>query len=75
MSNFWDLVNVEEFWNKREYFNPERWWVTFYCKNCEEIVEVERPNPKWYIFICKKCNSQDIAIWTLEWIKEKYHIK
>jgi hypothetical protein len=25
MSNFWDLVNIEEFWNKREDFNPERW--------------------------------------------------
>jgi len=75
MTNFWDLVNIEEFWDKRNDFNPERGEVTFYCKDCEKIVEVDRPDPKWYIFICKECSWQNIAIGTLEWIKEKYHIK
>jgi DNA replicative helicase MCM subunit Mcm2 (Cdc46/Mcm family) len=75
MTNFWDLVNIEEFWEKRQDFNPERWEVSFYCKDCQQIVEVDRPNPKGYIFVCKKCEGQNIAIWTEEWIKERYHIK
>lgn len=75
MSNFWDLVNIEEFWDKREGFNPERWEVTFYCKDCNEIVEIDRPNPNWFIFICKKCGWKNIAIWTKEWIKSKFKIK
>ena len=29
MSNFWDLVNIEEFWDKREDFSMDRWDVTF----------------------------------------------
>ena len=75
MSNFWDLVNIEEFWNKREYFNPERWEVSFYCKDCKKLVEVDRPNPKWYTFICKICNWKNIAIGTEEWLKSNYKIK
>ena len=43
MSNFWDLVNIEEF-DKREYFKEERWKVSFYCKDCKCLVEVDRPN-------------------------------
>ncbi len=75
MTHFWDLVNIEEFGNKRNDFKEDRWEVTFYCKDCEEIVDVDRPDPKWYIFICKKCNWQNIAIWTEEWIKERYKLK
>ncbi len=74
MSNFWDLTNIEEF-EKKETFIQDRWGVNFYCKNCQKIIEVDRPNPKGYIFICKECKWKDIAIWTLEWLKEKYKIK
>ncbi len=75
MSNFWDLVNIEEFWEKRQDFNMDRWDVTFYCKDCEKIVKTERKNPKWYIFICKNCQSKNISIWTLQGVREKYKIK
>lgn len=74
MSNFWDLVNIEEF-NKKEYFSEERWWVSFYCKDCKEIVETNREKKDSYVFICKKCNWKNIAIWTLEWLKTNYKIK
>lgn len=69
-----DLINIDDF-QKRETFNTERWDVSFYCKDCEEIVEVERPNPNWYIFKCVKCGWNNIAVWTLSWIKENYRIK
>ena len=75
MSNFWDLVNIEEFWDKREDFNPERWEITFYCKDCQKIVEVNRPDPKWFKFICAICEWENIAIWTEKWIKSKFKIK
>jgi Zn finger protein HypA/HybF involved in hydrogenase expression len=74
MSNFWDLINIDEF-DKREYFSMDRWEVTFYCKDCKQIVETDRVDEKWYIFLCKKCNSKNIAIWTEESIKTKYKIK
>jgi len=75
MSNFWDLVNIEEFWDKREDFSIERWEITFYCKDCQEIVEITRPEPKWFTFICNKCEWKNIAVWTEQWIKTKYKIK
>ncbi len=75
MSNFWDLVNIEEFWNKREDFKNERWGVAFYCKDCKEIVEITRKNPKSYNFFCNKCNWTNIVIWTEEWLKSNYKIK
>jgi len=75
MSNFWDLVNIEELWDKRENFNMERWNLTFYCKDCSEIVETEKKDPEWFTFICKKCLWENIAIWTEEWIRTKFKIK
>ncbi|MDD3646509.1 MAG: hypothetical protein PHH06_03800 [Candidatus Gracilibacteria bacterium] len=75
MSNFGDLVNIEEFGDKRENFNPERGDVAFYCKDCEAIVEVDRPNPKGYTFVCKKCKGKNIAIGTEEGLKTNYRIK
>ena len=74
MSNFWDLTNIEEF-EKKDIFNKERWNVSFYCKDCQKIVETTRPNSNWYTFICKICNWKNIAIWTLEGLKERYKIK
>lgn len=74
MSVISDLVNIEEF-DKKENFNPERGDVSFYCKECKKIVETNRPNPKGYSFICKICSSDNISIWTLEWLKSNYKIK
>jgi len=72
--NYKDLINIDDF-EKRETFNEERWDVAFYCKDCEELVEIDRLNPNWYIFKCKKCWWNNIAVWTLAWLKENYRIK
>ncbi len=45
MSNFWDLINIEEF-DKRDNFSLERWDVSFYCKDCRKLVKAERPDEK-----------------------------
>ena len=48
-------------------------WVIFYCKKCEEIVDVNKIGKK-LVFECKKCKSKDIAIWTAEGINKFYKI-
>jgi Zn finger protein HypA/HybF involved in hydrogenase expression len=68
-----DLVNVDDF-EKKEYFNQERWDVAFYCKDCKKIVETERPNPDGYTFLCKKCDGKNIVIGTQEWLKTNYRL-
>lgn len=75
MSNFWDLVNIEEIWDKRVDFITERWEVSFYCKDCKKIVETNREKPKAYIFTCKECKWTNIVIWTYEGLKSNYKIK
>lgn len=75
MTNYSDLINIEEFWDKKESFNPERWDISFYCKDCKEIVETERQDPEKYIFKCKKCSWTNTVIGTLEWLKSNYRIK
>lgn len=75
MANFLDLINIEQFWDKRVDFSHERWDVSFYCKDCRDIVEVERPKENGYIFICKVCSWKSIAIWTKEGLKEMYKLK
>ena len=75
MSNFWDLVNIEEFWDKREDFSEERWEVTFYCKDCGKIVKTTRENPKSFTFFCNKCKGENVAVWTQAGIKAKFKIK
>jgi hypothetical protein len=74
MSNFSDLINIDEI-NKKEDFTEDRWTVSFYCKDCKKIVETKRPNTNWYLFICNLCNWKNIAIWTYEWLKSNYKIK
>lgn len=32
MPNYSDLINIEEFGDKKESFNPERWNVSFIVK-------------------------------------------
>jgi len=75
MADFWDLVNIEEFGEKRNYFETERGEISFYCKDCEEIVEAKREKPKEYVFTCHKCNWNNIAIWTAAGLKENYFRK
>ncbi len=76
MKNYQELLNIDDLWIKKQTFTVERWWVWFYCKDCEEIVETTREdNPNKYVFTCKKCNGQHIVIWTLEGLKENYRIK
>lgn len=75
MTNFWDLVNIEQFWDKRETFNPERGEVSFYCKDCQTLVEVERKKPKSYVFTCKVCDGKNIAVGTQQGLKDNYRIK
>lgn len=75
MKTYNELVNVEEFWWKKEWFKEDRWDVSFYCKDCEKIVETERLDPKGYVFKCAVCSGQNIALWTLEWLKTNYKLK
>lgn len=75
MANYSDLLNVDDFWEKRITFNDERWDISFFCKDCQEIVETTRVDPKWYLFKCLKCWGTNIAIWTQEWLKENYRVK
>ncbi len=69
-----DLINIDDF-TKRDNFSEERWEVSFYCKDCEKIVETDRPNKNGYIFVCKECSWKNVAVWTLEWLKSNYKIK
>jgi len=74
MSNYWDLINIEEF-EKRETFSEERWEVSFYCKDCKKLVQADRPDENWYTFICPECKWTNIVIWTEQWLKSNYKIK
>lgn len=75
MTYFWELINIEDFWDKRQYFSQKRWDVAFYCKDCKKIVDTHRPDPKGYTFVCNICSGKNIAIWTTEWLVEMYKIK
>ena len=74
MSNFWDLINIDEYWDKREQFNEDRWGIAYYCKDCKKIVEVKKWK-KEFDFICNECNWEEVVIGTLEWLKSNYKIK
>lgn len=69
-----DLVNVDDF-EKREYFNQERWEVAFYCKDCKKIVETKRLKANEYTFLCTICEGENIVIGTQEWLKTNYRLK
>lgn len=73
--SYWDLINIDDFWSKRDEFSTERWEVSFYCKDCTKLVEVDRPNPKGYKFVCKECKWNNIAVGTQEGLKSNYKIK
>ena len=75
MSNFGDLINIDEYWDKREQFEQERWNVSFFCKDCKQLTDTKRQAPKSYVFHCKQCKWDNIVLWTLEWLKSHYRIK
>ncbi|MDA9129096.1 hypothetical protein N9J72_01300 [Candidatus Gracilibacteria bacterium] len=75
MGDFGDLVNIEEFGEKREIFDLERGDVAFYCKDCTEIVQTQRTSPKGYEFSCDICEGKNIAIGTEKGLKENYFRK
>jgi len=75
MSNFWDLINIDEYWDKREQFNEDRGWIAYYCKDCKKIVEVVKNEKKQFDFICKECEWKEVVIGTYEWLKSNYKIK
>jgi len=75
MSNFGDLINIDEYWDKRENFNMERWKISFYCKDCKKLVEVNKEDKEKYIYSCLECWEYNIVIWTEEWLKSNYKIK
>lgn len=75
MSNFWDLINIDEYWDKREQFNENRGEISYYCKDCKEIVEVEVSDENQFDFTCKKCGWKEVVIGTFEWLKSNYKIK
>ncbi|USN57822.1 MAG: hypothetical protein H6767_05565 [Candidatus Peribacteria bacterium] len=70
-----DLINVDDFGEKRENFNEDRGEVSFYCKECKKLVTVTRPNPKGYTFVCEVCKSKDVVIGTKEGLITNYKIK
>ena len=74
MSNFWDLINIEEF-EKRDNFAEDRGEISFYCKDCKKLVKADRPNTKWYTFVCPECKGENVVIWTEQWLKTNYKIK
>jgi len=74
MSNFWDLINIEEF-EKRDTFAEDRWKISFYCKECKKLVKADRPDSKWYTFVCPECKSKNVVVWTREWLIDNYRIK
>ena len=75
MSNFGDLINIDEYWDKKEQFNDDRGWIAYYCKDCKKIVEVEKNKKKEFNFKCLECSWNEVVIGTFEWLKSNYRIK
>ena len=75
MSNFGDLINIDEYWDKREDFNEDRGGISYYCKDCKKLVEVDSVENKKYNYSCKECFWKDVVIGTTEGLKSNYKIK
>lgn len=46
--------------------------IVFYCKDCEEIVNVDRAGRK-YAYRCKKCRTKNVAFGTEKSIANYFH--
>lgn len=75
MLKYSEFLNIDDFWQKKNHFNLDRWGVAFYCKDCQKIVDAIREKKDSYKFKCPICNGHNIVIWTLSWLKENYKIK
>jgi len=75
MSNFGDLINIDEYGDKREQFSEERGGIAYYCKDCKKIINAKKIEWKKYDFSCEECEWLDVVIGTLEWLKSNYKIK
>jgi len=75
MSNFGDLININEYWDKREEFNEDRWGVAYYCKDCKKIVDTKKIEWNKIYFLCNKCEWLEVVIGTFEGLKSNYRIK
>ena len=71
MSNFWDLINIEEF-EKRDNFEENRWEISFYCKDCKKMTTVEKCGT--VKFKCKTCSSKNVVIGLKKSLEKFYHI-
>lgn len=49
--------------------------IVFYCRDCEEILEVERLSEKGVKFRCKKCGGRNICYGTRRGISSYFHTK
>lgn len=82
-TSYTDLVNVPSFGKKRENnFNPERWDIAFFCRDCWKMVDPIRLEPqkvgkqmREYLYECPLCHGKRIAIGTKEGLKEHYERK
>lgn len=48
--------------------------IVFYCKDCEQIVDVSRCGKK-YVYKCKKCGTKNVAFGTKKSIYSFFHVK
>ncbi|MDQ7022779.1 MAG: hypothetical protein Q9M97_04580 [Candidatus Gracilibacteria bacterium] len=60
---------------KEKQFSEDRGKISYYCKDCKEIVEVEKNEKKKFDYICTKCNGKEVVIGTFEGLKSNYKIK
>lgn len=48
--------------------------IIFYCKDCEEIVDVNRVGRK-YVYTCKKCGTKNVAFGTEKSIRTFFRLE
>ena len=66
MSNFGDVINIDEYGDKRADFKDDRGGISYYCKDCKKIVEVDVVENKKYNYTCTQCTWKDVVIGTFE---------
>ena len=48
--------------------------IVHYCKDCREIVEVNRVK-RMYVYTCLKCGTKNVAFGTIQSIASFFHLK
>lgn len=49
--------------------------VSYYCKDCKQLVAAEHDKSKKLRFICPECQGKNIALGTEQSLQSFYHIK